>query len=325
MYNRLLFGTAIIAILSFSIAMSAAAEPLKFGIGTWVGFGPLFIAKDRGFFEEEGVEVELITTDDQAKRFAQLDAGEINALATTVDTVLSYVRDEHAYRYLFAFDDSKGGDGIISSREIQSFADLKGKAVAYREGSVAQFATGVLLNEAGLGLEDIKSVNLGAGDAAKAFFSGEVDAAYVIEPWLSQAKASKTDHILWDSSLTPGLIVDIAVTTPEQLDAHADAFKALYRAWIKALKWQRENENEADVIMAKGLGGWLEDPEILKDARGGIAYYDEVMNKEYIGSFDAPGGIIQTIGNAIELGRNSGLFNHQITPIELVMFDIANQ
>ena len=36
------------------------AEPLRIGYSIWVGFGPLFVAKEKGLFAKEGVEVELI-------------------------------------------------------------------------------------------------------------------------------------------------------------------------------------------------------------------------------------------------------------------------
>ena len=33
---------------------TAQAEPLRIGHFTWVGFGPLFVAQEKGFFTEEG-------------------------------------------------------------------------------------------------------------------------------------------------------------------------------------------------------------------------------------------------------------------------------
>ena len=50
--------------LSLIVSGSAAAEPLRLGLSTWVGYGPLYIAEEKGFFKEEGVEVELIKLGD---------------------------------------------------------------------------------------------------------------------------------------------------------------------------------------------------------------------------------------------------------------------
>ena len=139
-------------LLGLMIGGNAAAEPLKLGHSTWVGYGPLYIAKDKGFFDEEGLEVELIVMEDPKIRFPALAAGQIDVAVTTVDTMLNFLNENQGYRYLFALDDSKGGDGIVANKDIASVADLKGKSVAYAEGSVSQFYLGVLLKEAGLSI-----------------------------------------------------------------------------------------------------------------------------------------------------------------------------
>jgi NitT/TauT family transport system substrate-binding protein len=303
----------------------ASAEPLKLAHSTWVGYGPLYVAKEKGFFDEEGLEVELIVMEDPKLRFPALAAGQIDVPVSTVDTVLNYLSDQQGYRYLFAIDDSKGGDGIVADKEIESVAALEGKSVAYAEGSVSQFYLGVMLKEAGLSLKDVETMNMTAGDAGAAFVAERVDAAVTWEPWLTRGKQSPHGHLLVDSSTSPGLITDIAVTTPEKLEARADDLKALYRAWIKAVEFQKANEKEADEIMARGVGGWLEDPAVFAETRAGIAYYDDAMNQAFIGTPDAPGGIATTIVNAEELGREIGQFEHDVAPADLIAFEIVNQ
>jgi hypothetical protein len=64
---------------------------------------------------------------------------------------------------------------------------------------------------------------------------------------------------------------------------------------------------------------------VLADARAGIAYYDDAMNRAYVGTPEAPGGIAETITNALELGRETGLFEHDVGRAELVAFEIVNQ
>jgi NitT/TauT family transport system substrate-binding protein len=72
----------------------AAAEPLKVAHSTWVGYGPLYIAKEKGFFDEEGLDVELIVMEDPKVRFPALAAGQIDVAVSTVDTVLNYLSDQ---------------------------------------------------------------------------------------------------------------------------------------------------------------------------------------------------------------------------------------
>jgi NitT/TauT family transport system substrate-binding protein len=307
-------------------AGGAAAEPLKVAHSTWVGYGPLYVAKEKGFFEEEGLEVELIVMEDPKLRFPALAAGQIDIAVTTVDTMLNFLNEDQSYVYLFAIDDSKGGDGIVANKEIASVADLKGKSVAYGEGSVSQFYLGVVLKEAGLSIKDVETQNMTAGDAGAAFVAERVDAAVTWEPWLTRGRQAPHGHVLVDSSTSPGLITDMAITTPEKLEARKDDFKALYRAWVKAVEFQKTNEKEADEIMARGVGGWLEDPAVFAETRAGIVYYDDAMNQDFMGTEQAPGGITATIENALELGREIGQFEHAgVAPTELIAFDIVHQ
>jgi NitT/TauT family transport system substrate-binding protein len=315
---------ACVIVFSLMIAGSAAAEPFKIGVVTWIGYGSFYIAKEKGFFEEEGVEVEFIVMDSE-ERFRAHAAGQIDASETTVDTLLKYMKEEQGYRYLFAAVGSKGGDGIVTDRNIQAIADLKGKTVAYEKGIVSKFYLGVLLKDAGLSFDDIESMEMAWNDAGAAFVEGRVDAAVTAEPWLTKGKQSDHGHLLVDSSSSPGLLVDVVLTTPEKLAARPEDFRALYRAWVKAIEFQKANEKEADEIMARGLGDWLGDPAIVAEARAGFVFYDDAMNQAYIGTPEAPGDIVETISSALELGRESGLFMHDVKPAELVAFEVVNQ
>ena len=306
-------------------AAAVDAEPLTIGHSTWVGYGPFYIAQEKGFFEEEGISVELLVMEDVKTRLPAIAAGRVDAGATTVDTMLNFYSDRRPFRYLFAVDDSNGGDGIVANLDIESVAGLKGRKVAFTEGSVSQFYLGVLLKEVGLSLGDVEAVNMTAGDAGAAFVAKRVDAAVTWEPWLTRGNQAEHGHILVDSSSSPGLITDVVLTTAERLEARPQDFQALYRAWVKAVEWQKANEAEADAIMAKGVGGWLDEADVFKETRGGVKYYDAAMNAAFIGTGDMPGTITGTIDNALALGREVGMFDHDLDPASLVAYDVVNQ
>jgi ABC-type nitrate/sulfonate/bicarbonate transport system substrate-binding protein len=48
------------AAVSLILVGSAQAEPLRISYFIWIGNGPFFVAKEKGLFAEEGVDVELI-------------------------------------------------------------------------------------------------------------------------------------------------------------------------------------------------------------------------------------------------------------------------
>ena len=323
---RVLFAAVIAALfMAGASAPGAFAGKLRLAHSTWVGYGPLYIARDKGFFKDEGLDVELIVMEDIKTRLPALIAGRLDVAVTTVDTVLNFYSKDHPFTYLFAIDDSKGGDGIVANKDIKTIADLKGKKVAYTQGSVSQFYLSVLLKEAGLSLKDVNSLNMTAGDAGAAFVARRVDAAVTWEPWLTRGNQAPHGHLLVNSSTSPGLITDVMITTPEVYKSRKKDLQALYRAWVKAIDWQKAHPAEADKIMAKGVGGWLKKPEVFAETRAGIAFYDNAMNRAFIGTAAKPGGIVKTIANALVLGREAGLFDLDLKPVSLISFDIVNQ
>jgi NitT/TauT family transport system substrate-binding protein len=315
---------AVLLFVGFAALSVASAKPLKLAHSTWVGYGPFFVAQEKGFFKEAGVDVELINMEDVKLRFAALAAGQIDAMATTVDTMPLYLKPGIRYQYLFAVDDSKGGDGVVANKEIKSVADLKGKKVAFTEGSVSQFYINVLLQEAGLSQDDIEIVNMTAGDAGSAFVSGQVDAAVTWEPWLTRGKMAPHGHLLTDSSTKPGLITDIVLAPVAVIESRRDELKALARAWHRAVDFVKANPDEAHAIMAKGVGGWLKDPKVFAETLAGVAYYDAAMNKAFIGSAAAPGDVYKTVQNALDVWSGFGKLQVEVTPKDLVNHDFVD-
>ena len=63
-----------------------AAEPIKLGMSTWLGYAPLYLAKEKGFFQKRGIEVEIVVIESPADRRVAFAADKIQGFATTVDT-----------------------------------------------------------------------------------------------------------------------------------------------------------------------------------------------------------------------------------------------
>ncbi len=293
----------------------AAAQTLRIGYSTWVGYGPLFLARDYRFFDEAGVNVELIKIEDPKLRFAALAAGRLDGLVTTLDTAALNWKPNFQFQSVLGLDDSKGGDGIVSVDTIKSIKDLRGKRVAYNYGSVSQFFLSVLLRQNGMTEQDLKSVNMQQDDAGAAFVARKVDAAVTWEPWLSRAKRAPNGHILVDSSTTPGLIVDVLLLRRGIITDHPDAVRATVTGWYKAVNYWKKNPADADRIMAKAVGGWLKDVKTFQETLDGVRYYDEGINREYM----APGGqIYVTAQNAIDIWSSQGKIATKIAAGDIV-------
>jgi NitT/TauT family transport system substrate-binding protein len=180
----------------------------------------------------------------------------------------------------------------------------------------------VLLKKAGLSEADIETVDLTAEDAGNAFLMHEVDAAVTWEPWLTQGSQSEHGHLLADTSQTPGLLVGCLLAKPGVLEARLAEFRALARAWDAALDYVEAHPEEANAIMARSVGGGLEDPALFAETLKGVRFYDSARNREYFGTPERPGQIYQTSQYAIDVWTSLGAFNLELTPAEVIRHDL---
>ena len=303
----------------------AAAETVKIAHSTWVGYGPLYIARDKGFFKQNGVDVDLIVMEDPKERFPTLMADRIQMIASTVDTALLYMKKTTDFQYVVAIDDSNGGDGIVAKKEITSIADLKGKHVAVDEGSVSDFYLNVLLTKAGMKESELQTVNMTAADAGGAFVAGRVDAAVTWEPWLSRGKATKFGHLLVDSSTSPGLITDVIIVKTDWARAHSKEVAGIVKSWNEAVAYYEAHPDESIAIMAKGVGGWLKNPKDFKETLPGIKFYDAAANKAFFGTASAPGPLANTVQAAIDIWSSHGKLQVKPTASDLINYSYVNE
>jgi NitT/TauT family transport system substrate-binding protein len=314
-----------VAIATAVMPSASCAETVKIAHSTWVGYGPLYIAQEKGFFKKHGVDVELVIMEEPKDRFPAMLAGSITMIASTVDTALLYLRKADDFQYVVAIDDSNGGDGIVAKKEIRSVADLKGKSVAFSEGSVSEFYLNVLLAKAGLKASDLTPVNMAAPEAGAAFVANKVDAAVTWEPWLSRGKKTDFGHLLVDSSTTPGLITDVIIANKDYVTKHNAETKAVVAAWNEAVAFQRSNPDEANAIMAKGVGGWLKDPKVFAETLTGIKFYGAEDNKAFYGTASKPGPLTATVQAAIDVWSSHGKLRVKVSPSDLINYSFVNE
>ncbi len=316
MLKKLIGLAAMASVLA--LASVAEAGSLKLGHSTWVGYGPFYVARDKGFFKEEGVDVELIIMEDTPIKMGALMAGQLDLVASTADEFPIYMKPGIGLHYVLAVDNSKGGDGIVANKDIADIKGLKGKKVAFEQGSVSQFFLNALLKDAGMTQADIEPVNMAATDAGVAFTAKQVDAAVTWEPALSQGAKAEHGKLLLSSADKPGLITDVVAATTDTIANKKDDVKGFVRAWYKALAFIKSNPDEANKIMAQGVGGWLNDPAVFAETLAGIEYLDKDMNVAFFGTPEAPGQINQTLGAALDIWKSFDRIQVDVKPADMI-------
>lgn len=230
---------------------SQEVPTFKLSVNTWVGFGPFYLAKEKGFFQEEGVNVDIVVIDDVGQKKAALKSGRIDALGDTIDSFALALDEGVPATAIAQLDISNGADGILATEDVQSVRDLKGKKIAAQKNFVSEAFLNYLLVAEGMSPSDVQVIDMEAGAAGAAFVSGQVDAAVTFEPWLSKAKERKGGKILVSSAQYPDILVDVLLVNKDYLRKNKDVIKGVLRAWFRAVQYAQQNPQEANAIMAK--------------------------------------------------------------------------
>ncbi len=288
-------------------ATAAKTIALKMGYSVWVGYGPLFIARDKNYFKDEGLDITLIKVEDPKDRFTALNGKQLDGLVSTLDTMVPYWKSETPFVAMLGLDDSSGGDGIVvrKDKNINSVKDLKGKSVGVNKGSVSQFLLNFLLQKEGMADTDLTLVNMKQGDVPAAIAAARIDAGVTWEPHLSKAAKDPNVKILATSKDTPGLIVDVMIMRKDVLQANPGLGNKLVRAWNKAVDYQKANPDDAAKIMQQGLGGFYEKPEDVKADLEGATLYDKARNATFF-SGSGQGSVLTTTKFAIDFKTKIG-------------------
>jgi NitT/TauT family transport system substrate-binding protein len=277
--KRLTIALAVLLCLTL-VAPGAGAgpTPVKVAFATWVGYGPLYIAKEKGIFDRYGLDVALMIIDDESQYAAAMASGNIDALGNVLDREVIHYAKGTPEVVLFAMDESSGGDGIIATADVKTLSDLKGRNIGLDKSSTSYFFFLTAIEKAGLAEDSLTIYEMGASDAGAAFVAGRLDAAVSWEPWLSKASEREGGHLLVSSREFPRTIVDVFVMRREFADQHPEAATGMTRAWFEAIAWYRENPDEGNAIMARHLG---ESPAAIADMASGVTFLGQQDNQAF--------------------------------------------
>jgi len=275
---------------------AASADTVKLGLQPWLGYGPLWVAQQKGFFEKHGVDVALTTFNWDQDMTAALASGNLDVIAGATNGMISNFNQGVDQKGFLVMDLSFEADAVLAGSGIGSIAELKGKKVAFESGSTSDLLINYALKENGLSMADIEHVPMGASEAGLALIAGRVDAAVTYEPYISTALAQdKSYKVIFTAAEKPGLISDMLSATSEWIKAHPTEVQGLIRAWDESINFIRQNPDEGSALIAKAVGSPMEE---FEPAFKGVRLYNVAENVVFLkGDFQAT---IQAIGEIMQ-------------------------
>ena len=289
---RLTLGVVAFALAALTVPLllgtstASAREKVTIAIISFSPYAPFYIMKEKGFAKDIDLDIRIIEGID-AKN-AGITSGDINCMLNTLDTIGLARSGGVPLRVIAIPAMSYGLDHMILSEEIKSVEDFPGKRYGADYGFLNHMWMLLTLKRAGIPYDALTHIVMLPQESAAAFVSGGLDIDVNYIPFSQQSETRPGSHVLKtslsDRTWERGLISESISCNEKWLDENPDTAKEMLRAWFETVNWWKENPQEGDEIVAKGLDWPLDDVKLNQ--------YEAVMLSldQNLGAFGVGGG-----------------------------------
>ncbi|MCL2382138.1 MAG: ABC transporter substrate-binding protein [Treponema sp.] len=292
-----------LALSSFSLQAGAQRDtgaPLEFGIVTAVDSLPIMVARDMGFFQEEGVNVNITLFPNPLERDAAIQAGRLDGAVNDLLAAAFFAVAGFDFRITSM---TNGRFGIVASPQsgITSLAELRGGRVGLFTNTMTQFIADSLLQTAGVPADEYYAVAVpNILLRLEMVLSGLVDAAVLPEPLLTAAVAQGA--ALLSTTDNTGLEAGLLFFSRRALDTRLDEVRAFHRAYYRAAMKINANPDAFRDFLVDQAGF----PAAVRDTFQFVAYTQPALPHE------------QDVSRALYWLRARGLLRAEISREDLI-------
>ena len=297
------------AATSEAASESTSAEPITMNVAYMPNYSSLVevvTADKMGYFEEEGIDVNLVQFQDGPTIIAAMENGSID---------VGYIGSGahklciNGQAKIFCFAHVGNGDRVMAlkSHGIETAADLAGKTIGYSAGTSSEAILNKTLASAGLSMSDVNAMEMEASGIVSAMISGSLDACALWSPSTLAVEEELGDDVIEladnlsfaDSSAS----VSSWICMSEYADANYDNLLRFTRALYKAKDYRADEANAEQisqwiaeecaldfdtVYSQRGDAEWLTSDEMMAEINDGTI---EALYKSQQDGFIASGDV----------------------------------
>jgi NitT/TauT family transport system substrate-binding protein len=224
-------------------APAEAGEPeqseLTVGVLPLADLAPFYLAIQEGLFEEEGLTVEPNVASGGATQIAGAVAGDIDIVFSNYVSILQAASEGLPLR-IIRENNRSGPQGIYvrAGSDITDPGDLAGKRIAINShGNIQELTARAVLESHGVDGDSLTFVELPPPDMLAALTQNNVDAAWLVEPFLTQGeqRGEATRVVSAFEGPTENLPVAGWLTTAQFVQENPNTVAAFVRALDEAM------------------------------------------------------------------------------------------
>ncbi len=262
---------------------------------------PLILAKEKGFFEEEGVKVTLQAFSSPNDRNAAVQSLELDATIGDIMTTAAFVDKGIPMKIT---SDISEDFKILSSPNsgVTEISQLSGKKISLVPNFILEYIMDKFAQTSGFTYEIVEIPSFSG--RSEALLSDQIDGVVFTEPQAGMLVAQGA-HLL-GSSKEAGIKGGTLMFTDDMITSYPDAIKAFYAAYNKAIDYMNETQASeySDLLVQYQFPAAISD--YLSSQNGSFQYAASIDQEQF--------------DDIIEWTQNKGMISRSYSYEELTNF-----
>ena len=235
-------------------------EPVTLTVGVIpiADVAPLYLGMSEGFFEEEGITIEPQFGEGGAAIVPSVLSGDYQiGFSNTTSLVIASTQNVPvqiiSQGVVGGASEDEAWDAVLVAKDsgIESPADLAGKTIAVNTlQNVGPLTINTALDAEGIDYSSVNYVEVPFPEMNAALESGDVDAVWVVEPFVGQGLAAGSKAILFPyEQTTPNLTVATYFSSTDYIAGNEDVIDRFVSAMNRSLEFAQENPDAAREVV----------------------------------------------------------------------------
>lgn len=240
---------------SAGVPVTALAQSKKLAVGISAlsaGYSPLYIAKEAGFFEKYGVDVDLVLMQ-TGPIVHGIIAGDVKLAGVGATRIVASALEGSGIFMLAAMNDRQPYV-LLTPPEIKNASQLKGKKVGVTQfGGLDDTAMRFALLKLGLHPDKDVTIILAGGKATRfsALQKGAIAATVIDPPYTLEAKKLGLNFLFDFIESSPKTVYGTISAKDSFIKQNPDTIRNFLKAYIHAVHFYKSRKPESIKIMAK--------------------------------------------------------------------------
>ena len=265
----ILFLIGIIAVvltplLTLQAQSDSTNQPIRIMLTLWPPNFLAYVAEEKGLFERNGVDVELLFEPEYFVASEKYAIGDADGITIVFSDAILHDTDGIDTKVVYNIDSSQKGDAIIGKEN--NLTELRGKKIGV-EGinSFSHLFVLKALEKVGLTEGDVQFVDIPGPNTSQAIENGEIDAGHTYSPFIEDAIGKGYNALIYGTN-NPGIIVSVLAFHSDIVEERPGDIEKIIKSFNEAMDFYKMNPAEALQIMSLKSG--LSEEEIARGLNG---------------------------------------------------------